>query len=110
MKPNDELFAALADLLYSQGRPITFTVVVSHHKWAAELTFSDWDDGFELLATFTSPNGRRYAFYMTDMHTDVEVYSRNGHLVTAQYPSNIIPLWLLDQIDFLRDVLNVYQK
>ena len=108
MKPNEELFAALADLLYSQGRPITFPVVVSRHRWTVELTFYGRDDGFEFLATFTSPNGRRYAFYMTDMHTDVEVYSRNGHLVAAHYPSDIVPLWMLEKIEFLRDVLNEY--
>ena len=108
MEPKEELFAALADLLYSQGRPITFPVMVGHRRWAAELTFSCLDDGFELLATFTSPTGRRYAFYLTNMHTDVEVYSRNGRLVTAQFPSNSIPTWLLDRIDFLRDVLNEY--
>ena len=108
MTRNDELFAALAELLYSQGRPITFPAVVSHHKWIVRLSFCGRDDGFELLATFTSPNGRRYSCYMTDMHTDVEVYSRNGRLVTAQYPSNSIPSWMLDRIDFLRDVLNEY--
>ena len=108
MAKNEELFAALADLLYSQGRPITFPVVVSRHKWAAELTFYGRDDGFEFLATFTSPNGRRYAFYMTDMHTDVEVYSRNGRLIMTQFPNDSIPSWMLDLIDFLRDVLNEY--
>ena len=108
MTQNEELFAALADLLYSQGRPITFPVMVSHHRWAAELTFSDLDDGFELLATFTSPNGRRYAFLMTDLHTDVEVYSRNGRLVTAQSPSNRTPSWMTSQLDFLRDVTRAY--
>ena len=104
----DELSAALADLLYSQGSPITFPVVVSRHKWAAELTFAGGDDGFELLATFTSPNGRRYTFYMTDMHTDVEIYSRNGRLVMAQFPSNSIPSWMQRRIDFLRDELSEY--
>ena len=108
MTKNEELFAALTDLLYSQGRPITFPVVANRHKWDVELTFFALDDGFELLATFTSPNGRRYAFYLTDMHTDVEVYSRNGRLVTAQFPSNRIPSWVLGRIDFLRDVLNEY--
>ena len=108
MKSTDELFAALAELLYSQGRPITFPVAVNHHKWAAELTFSGGDDGFECLATFVSPNGRRYAFYLTDMHTDVEVYSRNGRLVMTQFPNDNIPAWMLGRIDFLRDVLNEY--
>ena len=108
MTPNEELFAALADLLYSQGRPITFSVVVNRHRWTVELNFYGRDDGFEFLATFTSPNGRRYAFYMNDMCTDVEVYSHNGHLVTAQYPSNSIPLWMLDRIEFLRNVLDEY--
>lgn len=108
MTQDDVLFAALADLMYSQGRPITFPVVANRHRWDVELTFFALDDGFECLATFTSPNGRRYAFYLTDMHTDVEVYSRNGRLVMAQFPSNIIPSWVLNQIDFLRDVLNEY--
>ena len=108
MKPNDELFAVLADLLHSQGRPITFPVVVNRHKWEVELNFYGRDDGFKFSATFTSPNGRRYAFYMTGMCTDVEIYSRNGHLVTTQYPSNSIPLWMLDRIEFLRDVLDEY--
>ena len=108
MTKSEALFAALADLMYSQGRPITFPVAVNRHKWDVELTFSALDDGFECLATFTSPNGRRYAFYMTDMHTDVEVYSRNGRLVMAQFPSNSIPSWLLGRIEFLRDVLNEY--
>ena len=108
MKPNEELFAALADLLYSQGRPIIFPVMVNRHKWEVELNFYGRDDGFEFFATFTSPNGHVYEFYMNDMYTDVEVYSRNGHLVTAQYPSNSIPLWILDRIEFLRDVLDEY--
>ena len=108
MTPNEELFAALAELLYSQGRSITFPIVVERHKWSMGLNFFGRDDGFEFFSTFTSPNGRRYAFYLTDMHTDVEVYSRNGHLVTAQYPSNSIPSWMLDRIEFLRDVLDEY--
>ena len=108
MTQDDALFAALADLMYSGGRPITFPAVVNRHKWDVELNFSGGDDGFELLATFTSPNGRRYTFYLTDMHTDVEVYSRNGRLVTTQYPSNSIPSWILGRVDFLRDVLNEY--
>ena len=103
MTRNDELFTALAE-----GKPITYPVVANRHKWSAELTFSGRDDGFECVATFASPNGRRYSFYLTDMHTDVEVYSRNGHLVTAQFPSNRIPSWMLSQIDFLRDVLSNY--
>jgi len=107
MKPNEELFAVLAELLYSQGRPIAFPIVVNRHKWEVGLNFSGRDDGFEFLATFTSPNGRRYAFYMTDTNTDVEVYSRNGHLVTAQFSSNI-PSWMLNRIKFLRDVLDEY--
>ena len=108
MTKNEELFAALAELLYSQGRPITFPVTANRHKWDVELTFSGGDDGFECLATFTSPNGRRYTFYLTDMHTDVEIYSRNGRLVMAQFPCDIIPPWMLARIDFLRDVLNEY--
>ena len=108
MTPNDELFATLADLLHSKGRPITFPIVVNRHRWIVEMNFFGRDDGFDFFSTFTSPNGRRYAFYMTDMYTDVEVYSRNGHLVTAQYPSNSIPLWMLDRIEFLRDVLDEY--
>lgn len=108
MTPNDALFAALADLLYSQGRPITFPVVVNRHKWDVTLTFFGRDDGFDFCATFMSPNGRRYAFYMTDMTTDVEVYSRNGHLVTAQFSSNSIPSWMFGKIEFLRDVLDEY--
>ena len=106
MMKNDELFGDLADLLYSQGRPITIPVVVSRHKWVAELTLSTRDDGFELLAIFASPNGRRYSFYLTDMTTDVEVYSRNGRLIMTQFPSNSIPSWICDRIDFLRDVLS----
>ena len=108
MKPNDELFAALTELLYSQGRPITFPIVVNRHKWNVELNFFGRDDGFEFLAAFTSPNGRRYGFYMTDMHTDVEIYSHNGHLVTAQFLSNSIPSWMLGRIKFLRNVLDEY--
>ena len=108
MTKNEELFAALAELLYSQRRPITFPVVVNRHRWDVDLTFSGGDDGFECLATFTSPNGRRYAFYLTDMHTDVEVYSRNGHLIMTQIHSNSIPSWILTRIDFLRDVLSEY--
>ena len=108
MKPNEELFAALADLLYSQRGPITIPIVAHRHKWTVELNFFGRNDGFEFLATFTSPNSRRYAFYMTDMNTDVEVYSRNGHLVTAQYTSNIIPAWMLNQIESLRDVLDAH--
>ena len=108
MTQNEELFAALADLLYSQGRPITFPIMVNRHKWDVELNFYGRDDGFEFLAAFTSPNGRRYAFYMTDMHTDVEVYSRNGRLVMTQFPSNSIPSWMLCRIEFLRNVLDEY--
>lgn len=108
MKPNEELFATLSELLYSQGRSITFPIVVNRHKWHARLNFFGRDDGFEFFSTFTSPNGRRYTFYMTDMCTDVEVYSRNGHLVTAQYPSNSIPPWMLYRIEFLRGVLDEY--
>ena len=108
MTRDEELFAALAELLYSHGRPITFPVAVNRHKWSVGLNFTGRDDGFECLATFTSPNGRRYAFYLTDMTTDVEVYSRNGRLVMTQVTSNNIPSWILGQIDFLRDVLSEY--
>ena len=108
MTPNEELFAALAELLYSKGRSITFPIVVNRHKWSVGLNFFGRDDGFDFFSTFTSPNGRRYVFYMTDMYTDVEVYSRNGHLVAAQYPSNSIPSWMCDQVEFLRDVLDEY--
>ena len=103
MTRNDALFAALAE-----GKPITYPVMASRHKWYVELHVSGRDDGVECLATYTSPNGRRYSVYLTDMTTDVEVYSRNGHLVTAQFPSNRIPSWMLSQIDFLRDVLSNY--
>ena len=108
MKPDEELFAAITELLYLQGRPIIFPVMVDRHKWGVELNFYVRNDGFDFFATFTSPNGRMYEFWMTDMCTDVEVYSRNGHLVTAQYPSNSIPLWMLDRIEFLRNVLDEY--
>ena len=108
MKPNEELFAVLADLLNSHGGMITFPIVMNRHKWEAELEFYGKDDGFDFFVTFTSPKGRMYEFWMTDTCTDVEVYSRNGHLVTAQYPSNSIPLWILDRIESLRDVLDEY--
>ncbi len=108
MKPNEEMFGALAELLYSQGRPIAFPVMVDRHKWEVELSFFGRDDGFDFFATYTSPNGRTYEFWMTDMYTDAEVYSRNGHLVAAQYPIDIIPSWMYDQIEFLRDVLDEY--
>lgn len=108
MKPNEELFATLSELLYSEEGSITFPIVVNRHRWDVRLNFFGRDDGFEFSATFTSPNGRHYTFYMTDMCTDVEVYSRNGHLVTAQYPSNSIPPWMLYLIDLLRDMLDEY--
>lgn len=102
------IMSVVSELLYAQGGSITVPIVVNRHKWIAELNFFDRDDGFEFCSTFTSPNGRRYTFYMTDMCTDVEVYSRNGHLVTAQYPSNSIPPWMLYLIDLLRDMLDEY--